>query len=108
MNGAEWGASGSGADGIPLGYYAQVQAQMFCTGIKKCVVATLIAMQFREYVIEYDEQYIENMRLECSEFAASLESGVEPNFSEEEGDMSIYEAVRELHPEIDDALVMSI
>ena len=107
MNGAEWGASGSGADGIPLWYYAQVQAQMFCTGIKKCVVAALIAMQFREYTIEYDEQYVDRMRLECSEFAASLESGVEPDFSEEEGDMSIYEAVRELHPEIDDTLVVA-
>lgn len=107
MNGTEWGVSGSGANGIPLGYYAQVQAQMFCTGIKKCVVAALIAMQFREYMIEYDEQYVERMRLECSEFAASLESGVEPDFSEEEGDMSVYEAVRELHPEIDDALVIA-
>nr|DAV80428.1 MAG TPA: Exonuclease [Caudoviricetes sp.] len=107
MNGAEWGASGSGADGIPLGYYAQVQAQMFCTGIKKCVVAALIAMQFREYTIEYDEQYVDRMSLECSEFAVSLESDIEPIFSEEEGDMSIYEAVRELHPEIDDTLVVA-
>lgn len=107
MSGAEWGASGSGADGIPLGYYSQVQAQMFCTGVKKCVVAALVAMQFREYTIEYDEQYVEHMRLECSEFAASLEAGTEPIFSEEEGDMSIYEAVRELHPEIDDALVIA-
>lgn len=107
MSGAEWGSTDSGADGIPLGYYAQVQAQMFCTGIKKCVVAALINMQFREYTIEYDEQYAERMRLECSEFAASLESGVEPAFSEEEGDMSIYEATRELHPEIDDALVIA-
>ena len=107
MSGAEWGVSGSGADGIPAGYYAQVQAQMFCTGIKKCVVAALIAMQFREYVIEYDEQYIEHMRLACSEFAASLESGIEPNFSDEEGDISVYEAVSELHPEIDDTLVIA-
>lgn len=107
MNGAEWGAAGSGADGIPLGYYAQVQAQMFCTGVKKCVVAALVAMQFREYTIEYDEQYVERMRLECSEFAASLESSLEPIFSEEEGDMSIYEAVREMHPDIDDALVIA-
>lgn len=107
MNGADWGVSGSGADGIPLGYYAQVQAQMFCTGIKKCVVAALVAMQFREYTIEYDEQYIERMRLECSEFAESLESGIEPDFSEEEGDMSVYEAVRELHPDIDDAMVVA-
>lgn len=107
MSGAEWGVSGSGADGIPLGYYAQVQAQMFCTGIKKCVVAALVAMQFREYVIEYDEQYVEHMSLECSEFAESIESDIEPIFSEEEGDLSIYEAVRELHPEIDDALVIA-
>ena len=107
MNGAEWGASGSGADGVPLGYYAQVQAQMYSTGIKKCVIAALIAMQFCEYVIEYDEQYVERMRLECSEFAASLESDMEPTFSEEEGDMSVYEAVRELHPDIDDDLVIA-
>nr|DAN63349.1 MAG TPA: Exonuclease [Caudoviricetes sp.] len=107
MSGAEWGSTNSGADGIPLGYYAQVQAQMFCTGIKKCVVAALINMQFREYTIEYDEQYVEHMRLECSEFAASLESGVEPIFSEEEGEMSVYEAARELHPEIDDTLVIA-
>lgn len=107
MNGLEWGATGSGADGIPLGYYAQVQAQMFCTGVKKCVVAALIAMQFREYTIEYDEQYVDRMRLECSEFAASLASSIEPIFSDEEGDMSVYETVRELHPEIDDALVIA-
>lgn len=107
MSGAEWGVSGSGAGGIPPGYYAQVQAQMFCAGIKKCVVVALVAMQFREYVIEYDEQYVERMRLECSEFAGSLESDIEPTFSEEEGDMSVYEAVRELHPEIDDTLVIA-
>lgn len=94
----EWGAAGT--DEIPPGYRAQVQWQMFVTGARVTHVAVLLPyLEFREYVVEYDEAYAAVLFAAAVEFRASLTEGRQPPL---DGADDTYRTVRALHPDIED------
>lgn len=94
----EWGAAGTAE--IPPGYRAQVQWQMFVTGARTTHVAVLLPyLEFREYVVEYDEAYAAVLLDAAVEFRASLAEGRQPPL---DGADDTYRTVRALHPDIDD------
>lgn len=94
----EWGAAGT--DEIPPGYRAQVQWQMFVTGVRTTHVAVLLPfLEFREYVVEYDEAYAAVLFDAAVEFRASLAEGRQPPL---DGADDTYRTVRALHPDIED------
>lgn len=93
-----WGAAGT--DEIPPGYRAQVQWQMFVTGARTTHVAVLLPfLEFREYVVEYDEGEASALFAAAVAFRQSLADGVQPPL---DGADDTYRTVRALHPEIDD------
>lgn len=95
----EWGESGS--DEIPVWYRCQVLWYLDTLGMKIAYLAVLIGgADYREYVIERDEQAesdIAEMRAAAEAFLTSIERGVRPDI---DADGHTYEAIRELHPEI--------
>jgi putative phage-type endonuclease len=94
----EWGEPGT--DQIPIGYRAQVMAQMDVTGARVCHVAVLTGrLEFREYVVEYDEDEATFVREACLSFMDSLAANELPDI---DSHSSTYEAVRRLHPDIQD------
>ena len=100
-NGDEWGPSGS--DEIPAGYRAQIMWQLFVTGATYCHVAVLLPfLEFREYVITYDDAEANFIVTAADAFMASLGTGTPPTL---DGAESTYQTVRQLHPEIDDVEV---
>lgn len=97
---SEWGEPGT--DQIPPGYRAQVQWQMDVLGVRICHVAVLTAyLSFQEYVVEYDPDDAAFMRQRAAEFMASLPGGASPRRPDIDGHSATYQAVRELHPDID-------
>lgn len=100
-NGDEWGASGS--DEIPAGYRAQIMWQLLVTGATYCHVAALLPfLEFREYVVTFDQAEADYIVAAADAFMASLGAGTPPPL---DGAESTYQTVRQLHPEIDDAEV---
>lgn len=94
----DWGTAGT--DEIPPGYRAQVQWQMFVTGARTTHVAVLLPyLEFREYVVEYDEAYAAVLFDAAVEFRASLTEGRQPPL---DGADDTYLTVRALHPDIED------
>jgi putative phage-type endonuclease len=92
-----WGDGGS--DQIPVYYRAQVIWQLDTLGLKRCHVAVLLPyLEFRSYVIDYDEAEAEFMRAAATEFLNDLEQGNRPPIDDS---TATYKVVRELHPEID-------
>ncbi len=97
----EWGAEGT--DQIPPHYFVQCQWQMECTGTRVCHVALLDAwLTFREYVVEYDPQEAAGLRAEAAAFMDSLPWGSKPQRPDLDAHGATYQAVRALHPEIED------
>jgi len=97
---SEWGEPGT--DQIPAGYRAQVQWQMDVLGVRVCHVAVLTAyLSFAEYVVTYDPDDATFMRTRAAEFMASLPGGKAPRRPDIDGHSATYQAVRELHPDID-------
>ena len=95
-----WGAAGS--DDIPPGVRAQVMWQMFVTGARITHVAALLPfLEFREYVIAFDEDESHYIAAQARAFMASLRAGDAPGL---DGTDSTYQALRELHPDIDGTL----
>lgn len=97
-NGDEWGAEHT--DEIPPHYYDQCQWQMMCIGADVVHVAALVNMSYREYTVHRNEAHIGMLYNAAFELLGSVEAGAQPDISEP-GNMAVYEAVRELHPEID-------
>jgi putative phage-type endonuclease len=65
----QWGDEGT--DQIPIYYVAQVQWQMFVTGISKIWVPCLMpdhALRFKLYVVDRDEALISSIVSRCTEF----------------------------------------
>lgn len=85
-------------NGVPPGYYDQVQWQLWVTGERTCWVVADVQMEFREYRIERDEDHIDYLVAEGRAFMASLETGQAPPI---DGSTETYVAIRALHPEID-------
>jgi len=95
--GEYWGEPGT--DDIPVGYKAQTRWYMDCLGRRRCYVAVLIApCDYREYMVEWDEQDALLMRQEAEEFLATVTRNERPPIDDSE---ATHLAIRELHPEID-------
>lgn len=92
-----WGPSGS--DQIPVHVRCQVMQQMDVFGAPYAWVAVLIGgSDYREYRIDFDESDAAALREAGAAFWASLQTDDEPPI---DASWSTYEAVRELHPDID-------
>jgi len=96
----EWGTPGT--DEIPIGYLAQCLWQLHVTGATECHVAVLLPyLSFREYLITYDQAEAEQLVTAAAEFMASLPNGSAPRRPNLDEHAATYQAVRELHPDID-------
>lgn len=94
----EWGRPGT--DEIPVYYRCQVQQAMDVLEREEhVVVAYFGGDDFREYLIRYDEREAEILRRRGAEFIAHVEAG-DP-LPEVDGHSATYQAVREMHPDID-------
>lgn len=95
-----WGEAGTAE--IPPYYLAQAVWQMIVTGFRKVYFPVLFGQpfEFREYVVTWEniEAEVPAILAEVIAFQVSLADGVEPNT---DGDMSTYETIRALHPDID-------
>jgi len=91
----EWGR---GPEDIPPYYRCQVLWYMDVLGVSEAHLAVLIGgSDYREYVIPYAADEAEWLREEGAKFWAELQSGIAPDI---DGHDATYQAVRELHPEI--------
>jgi putative phage-type endonuclease len=87
---------------VPPMYVAQVQHYMDVMGISKAVMVGVVGWSWEERVIDADPFYQEAMRAQASRFWDHLVKIAPPAW---DGSKSTYEAVRELHPDIDDEKV---
>lgn len=96
----EWGDPGT--DEIPVGYRAQVMWQMDTLGIHTCHVAVLSAyLEFAEYVVHYDPDEAAYLRDAARRFMDSLPGGPHERRPSLDGATVTYQAVRQLHPDIE-------
>lgn len=99
-----WGEPGT--DEIPVYYRAQVLWYLDCLGAQRCHVAVLITgSDYREYLVQLDDAAradIEAMRTAAVEFMATVQAGQRPDI---DAHTATYQAVRELHPDIDPVTV---
>jgi putative phage-type endonuclease len=94
----DWGRSGT--DQIPLHVRCQVMQQMDVFGAPYAWVAVLIGgSDYREYRINFDESDAASLRDAGAAFWASLQTDDTPPV---DASFATYNAVRALHPEIDD------
>ena len=97
----EWGAAGT--DEIPPGYRCQVVWSMFVTGARRAHLAVLLPfLELREYAVDYEAEEAEFLFQECASFMHDLKTETAPAL---DGSDSTYQAVRQLHPDIDGATV---
>ncbi len=89
-------------DEVPPSYLAQVQFYMMVMGVKRAVIVGLIAMDWVEYWVEADEFEQDVMKQAAERFWLGVKNDTAPAW---DGSESTYEAVRELHPDIDDTEV---
>lgn len=83
---------------IPPHYIQQTMHYMNVLGIKKAVICGLVAMDWKEIWIDFDEFEGKVIEQKASEFWKMVVDGTEPDF---DGSDSTYQAVREMHPDID-------
>lgn len=95
-NDDRWGTPGT--DEIPVHVRAQCMSQMDVLGTRKTYVAMLSAyLEFREYVVTYDEAEADFIRDECWRFMDDLANHARPNIDEH---TATYLTLRKLHPDI--------
>jgi putative phage-type endonuclease len=95
--GDRWGEAGG--DEIPVHVRAQTLWYLDTLGLPVGHVAVLISgMEYREYVVEYDPAEAQLLRDAAVEFIESLVNGDKPSIDDHS---STYEAIKELHPDID-------
>lgn len=82
----------------PPAYVAQVQHYMDVMGIKRGVLVGVVGWDWEERPIEADEFYQESLRDAAGRFWDHLVKVAPPQW---DGSKSTYEAVREMHPDID-------
>lgn len=93
----EWGKSGS--DLYPRYYADQVQWYLDVFGLPLAYLVVLIGgSDYRCYEIRYDAVRAAWLRAQGEEFLQTISDGIPPEL---DGSESTYEAVRELHPDID-------
>jgi YqaJ-like viral recombinase domain len=94
----EWGDAFT--DQAPADYVAQVLAQMAFTGYTRHPAHLMVLGPFFEahtYVIEFDPDVWAAIEARCTAFWESLQSDTPPDLDDS---VPTYEAVRELHPDI--------
>lgn len=82
----------------PPAYTAQVLHYMNILGIKRGVIVGLVAMDWVETWVEFDEFEAKVIEQKATEFWKLVQEGTAPDF---DGSKSTYTAVREMHPDID-------
>ena len=93
-----WGEEGTAQ--IPVHYRAQCLHYMDVTGARRCWVAVLIAgSEYREYVVDYDEDEARILREAGARFMDDLARGNRPPI---DGHNATYQTVRELPDGLDD------
>jgi predicted phage-related endonuclease len=94
----DWGPDES--DEIPVHYRAQVQWQMYCTGLQRTHVGLLFkGNHFRHYVIDRDETDIESMLTAADLFMQRLRTNTPPPV---DGSEATLDTLRRLHPDLVD------
>jgi putative phage-type endonuclease len=83
---------------VPPAYRAQVMHYMNIMGIKRGVVIGLVGMDWVEHWVEFDEFESQVIEQKCAEFWKLVIDNEQPSY---DGSESTYEAVREMHPDID-------
>lgn len=94
----DWGDFGT--DQAPADYVAQVLAQQAFTGYTRHPAHLMVLGPYFEahtYVIDFDAQVWASIEQRCAQFWHSLQSDVPPDLDDS---VPTYEAVRELHPDI--------
>lgn len=95
----EWGPAGT--DEIPVQYRCQVQWAMDAFGLPTHRLAVYFGGdQYRDYLIEYDAAEAAILRRRAAAFISHVDAG-EP-LPDIDGHSATYQAVRELHPDIED------
>lgn len=89
-------------NGIPPHYESQVTHYMDILGIKRAYVIGDVGSTWFEAVLNYDGFRADVQRNRATEFWSGVVNGIQPEW---DGSMATYEAVRQLHPEIDDTEV---
>lgn len=84
---------------IPPHYVAQVQHYMYVMGIKRSVVVALAGMDYKEYWIDADEFQQQVQVDAATRFWDKFLNQEKPDW---DGSESTYQAVRSMHPMIDD------
>lgn len=88
-----------GTDEIPIHYRCQVLWYLDVFGLQVCHLAVLVAgSDYREYTVRLDPAEVEPMRLKARAFLDTLDAGQAPDI---DGHSATYEAVREMHPDIE-------
>lgn len=82
----------------PPAYTAQVMHYMNILGIKRAVIVGLVAMDWIETWVEFDEFEAKVIEQKATEFWKLVQEGTPPDF---DGSESTYTAVREMNPDID-------
>ena len=87
---------------IPPHYVAQVQHYMDVLGMSKAVIVGVVGFDWEERFLDADEFHQDAMRNAGGRFWDHLVKVAPPSW---DGSKSTYEAVREMHPDIDDDVV---
>jgi putative phage-type endonuclease len=97
----EWGPAEAGADGIPPYYLTQVRWYLDGFGLQVAYLAVLFlrGRELRVYEIHADAEDAAYMREKAEAFLATVDAGEAPAL---DGHGATYQAVRDLHPDIDD------
>lgn len=94
--GDNWGAD---TDSVPVYVRCQVLWYLDTFGLEVAHVAVLISgLEYRQYVVTYDEAEAQLLRDAAVEFLDTLAAGTPPPIDDH---TATYEAVREMHPDID-------
>jgi len=96
----QWGEPDS--DVVPPGIRAQVVWEMHVTGARDCWVGVHLPFSgFQQHCITYDADEAVDLQQRAAEFMASLPTGASPQRPGLDEHSATYQAVRELHPDID-------
>lgn len=83
---------------VPPQYIAQVQHYMNVMGIKRAVILGLVGMDWVEHWVDFDEFEAAVIEQAAARFQEYVTTGTAPDW---DGSESTYQAVREMHPDID-------
>ena len=87
---------------VPPHYMAQVQHYLDVMGLQRAVIVGVVGWTWEEREVEADSFLQEEMRAAASRFWDHLTAVAPPSW---DGSKSTYEAVREMHPDIDNETV---